>query len=221
MVKLARIHRLNKRIEPVWHVQAALLVAIALQFLLDNELTIGHKYIIAGIELLLMILLAAVRPNKRPTIEKTRHTLAISLITIITLANLTSLFLVIHELFNGSAVSGKDLILCALAIYLTNIIIFGLWYWELDSDGAQGQSTDVLPIDFLFPQMTVPNSKAAKDWAPTFFDYLYISVTNGTAFGTNDTAPLTHRAKLLMTFQSTISIIVIALVVTRAVSILA
>lgn len=220
MFKLARIHRRNQPVEPVWHIQAALLVAIALQFLLDNDLTVGHKYAIAGFEVLLVFLLALIKPNEKPATARIRRTMAIALIALISLANLTSLGLVINDLFHGGIVTGKDLILSALAIYVTNIIIFGLWYWELDSDGVQGQSADVEPIDFLFPQMTVPGSKAGKNWSPSFFDYLYVSITNGTAFGTNDTSPLTHRAKVLMTIQSLISIVIIALVVTRAVSII-
>ncbi len=221
MHKLARVHRHSKHFEPVWHVQSVLLVAIALQFVLDDRLAIGHQYTVAGLEISLILLLAFIRPREKRFITRIRRTIAIGLIALVSIANLSSLALVINDLFHAGAVDGKDLILSALAIYVTNIIIFGLWYWELDSDGVQGQSADVLPIDFLFPQMTVPNSKAAKDWSPTFFDYLYISITNGTAFGTNDTAPLTHRAKLLMSIQSIISIIIVALVVTRAVSILA
>lgn len=220
MKKLAAIHRKNN-MEPVWHVQLVLALAIALQFLLDDRLVIGHKLAVAGLEVGLVVLLAFIKPREKRFAIRLRRTLAISLITLISIANLSSLFLVVNDLFHSGAVEGKSLILSAVAIYITNIIIFGLWYWELDSDGVQGQSTDILPIDFLFPQMTVPGSKAAKDWSPTFFDYLYISITNGTAFGTNDTSPLTHRAKLLMTIQSTISIVIVTLVVTRAVSILA
>lgn len=220
MVKLARVHYKNRHIEPVWHVQAALLITILLQLFLNGDLTIGPNALIVGIELALLILLIFIQPKTRAAVTRLRRSIAISLIALISLANLGSLALVIRDLFGGSIIDGKHLILSALAIYITNIIIFGLWYWELDSNGVQGQSTDVAPIDFLFPQMTVPDSKAASGWAPTFFDYLYLSVTNGTAFGTNDSAPLTHRAKFLMTLQSLISIVIIALVITRGVSIL-
>lgn len=221
MLKLSKVHHKNHHIEPVWHVQVALIIAVLLQFALNHNLSIGPKLIIAELELVLIALLVFIHPNDKPLITRIRRTIAIGLIAIISLANLTSLILVLYDLFHGSLVSGRELILSAMAIYITNIIIFGLWYWELDSDGAQGQSTDIVPIDFLFPQMTVPDSKAAKDWVPTFFDYLYISVTNATAFSPNDVQPLTHRAKLLMSAQAFISLVTIALVVTRAVSILA
>jgi uncharacterized membrane protein len=223
MVKLEKVHYKNRHLEPVWHVQAAVLAAIVLQLLLDNNLTIGPKSIVIGLEILLFIALALIRPGaKQGLSQNIRRTSAVMLIGLVSLVNFSSLVLVINNLFGHIAeVEGTDLLLSALSIYLTNIIIFGLWYWELDSDGVQGQSTDIEPIDFLFPQMSVPNSKAAREWSPTFFDYLYLSITNGTAFSTNDVSPLTHRAKLLMTIQSVISIAVVALVITRAVSILA
>lgn len=221
MLKLAHIHHKNRHIEPVWHVQAAVLATIGLQLALDSKLTLGPKSVIIGLELLLFLALALIKPGVNGT-RGLRHTAAILLIGLVSLANFSSLVLVIYNLFGHAVdVQGVDLLVSALSIYITNIIIFGLWYWELDSDGVQGQDTDVAPVDFLFPQMTVPKSEFARDWTPTFFDYLYISITNGTAFSTNDAAPLTHRAKVLMTTQSLISIAVVALVITRAVSILA
>ena len=143
------------------------------------------------------------------------------LIAFISLANIVSLILVIHALFTDSHVTGRELIASGMAIYLTNIIVFGLWYWELDSNGIQGQSTKIRPVDFLFPQMT-PGEHVIEPglWSPSFFDYLYVSTTNATAFSPTDTLPLTHRAKLLMSSQSIISLVTVALVAARAVSIL-
>lgn len=217
MLKLARIHPHGHKREPIWHVQLALLAAIALQFTLDSNLSVGSKYAIAGSEILLIILLALIRPKERPSITHLRRSVALILIGIISVTNFTSLLLVINDLFHPGVVEGKDLIISAVSIYVTNIIIFGLWYWELDSDG----SSDDLPPDFLFPQMTVANDKYYKNWSPTFFDYLYLSATNATNFSPNDTVPLTHRAKFITMIQTILSLTIIALVVTRAVSILA
>lgn len=215
MLKLEKIH--SKHIaEPVWHIQVALLIAIGLQFLLDSNLSIGSKYALAISEILFIILLALIRPKERPSITHLRRTIALILISIITITNLTSLILVINDLFHPGVVDGKDLIISAISIYFTNIIVFGIWYWELDSDG----SSEELPPDFLFPQTANPSNKLYKDWYPTFFDYLYFSSMNAMSFNPSDTVPLTHRAKLLTMIQSMISIITIALVVTRAVSIL-
>lgn len=215
-MKLDSLHHLDKR-ESIWHVQVAVLVAIVLQLLLSNKLVVGPRYLIVGLEVLLLVALAIFGPFKKQISFGLRRTLAVALIAIISLSNITSLVLVINSLFTKSGVTGRQLIVSGLAIYLTNIIIFGLWYWELDSNGVQGQSPTILPVDFLFPQMSM---KDTASWNPTFFDYLYVSVTNASAFSPTDTLPLTHRAKLLMTLQSITSLLTVALVAARAVNIL-
>lgn len=222
IMKLAAVHYKNRAIEPVWHVQLAVLIAVTLQIVLSNELTLGPKLAVTGFETLLLVLLTVLKPTIKSGVMKLRRTVAVLLIACVSIANITSLALVLNDLFHhANNVTGKNLILSALAIYLTNIIIFGLWYWELDSNGIQGQSTDVAPIDFLFPQMRMSKDNPIRTgWQPTFFDYLYISITNAVAFSPNDTVPLTHRAKVLMALQSVISLVTIALVVTRAVTIL-
>lgn len=221
-MKLARLHKLAQR-EPYWHVQLAVLVAIGLQLALKSELSVGPKYLIAGFECLLVLSLALFSTQSHKFIVHVRRGLAFILIAIISAANIVSLVLVIKELFVNQQVSGKQLILSSLAIYLTNIIIFGLWYWELDNGGDPHQPVENTPTDFLFPQMTVTADlpQIAENWAPTFLDYLYVSVTNASAFSPTDTMPLTHRAKLLMGLQSTVSLITVALVAARAVNILA
>lgn len=220
-MKLAQVHYKNREVEPVWHVQLAVVIAIALQIALSSNLTFGPKLAVAGFETMLLVLLTVLKPTVKLGVMKLRRTIAVLLIACVSAANITSLALVLNDLFHdASNITGKSLILSALAIYITNIIIFGLWYWELDSNGKR-QSTDVPPIDFLFPQMRMPvDDPIRTGWQPTFFDYLYISITNAVAFSPNDTVPLTHRAKVLMALQSVISVITIALVVTRAVTIL-
>jgi uncharacterized membrane protein len=216
-MKLAHLHKRTSS-EPYWHVQLAVIIAIVLQLALNDKLTVGPKYIIAGFECLLLILLAVVVPRKHTVIIHLRRSLATLLIALVSIANISSLVLVVYNLFSTHQVSGKELIVSGLAIYLTNIIIFGLWYWELDTTGNQGQSSSAKPTDFLFPQMGTPTR--FEGWRPTFFDYLYISLTNASAFSPTDTMPLTHRAKMLMSLQSTTSLITIALVAARAVNIL-
>ena len=107
----------------------------------------------------------------------------------------------------------------SVPIWLTNVIAFGLWYWEIDRGGVTAR---MLPghrePDFLFPPMVTP--AAAPNWTPRFLDYLYTSFTNATAFSPTDTMPLTSRVKLLMMVQSLASLLTVALVVSRAVNIL-
>ncbi|HEX2213732.1 MAG TPA: hypothetical protein VHH12_09845, partial [Mycobacterium sp.] len=106
------------------------------------------------------------------------------------------------------------------AIYVTNIIVFGIWYWELDRGGPFARRSGHRPYpDFLFPQMTSPEV-TKPDWRPTFVDYLYVSFTNVVAFSPTDTMPLARWAKLMMTVQAMVALSTAALVIARAVNVL-
>jgi hypothetical protein len=105
-------------------------------------------------------------------------------------------------------------------IWLTNVLVFALWYWELDRGGPVGRALAVKHHpDFLFPQMATPQM-APPDWEPWFPDYFYLSFTNATAFSPTDTLPLSRWAKMLMALQSAVSLSTVALVIARAVNIL-
>ncbi len=216
-MKLAIIHR---REEPIWHVQAALVAAIFLQVFLPKAYVVGPHYALAALEALLLIAISL--PNGRknhPSHAVLRRIFSLLLLAMITITNITSLFLVMKSLLNGVVNDGHLLIYSALIIYATNVIVFGLLYWELDGRSTKGTPDGVR--DFLFPQMSA-NAAATKqpNWQPTFFDYLYVSVTNATAFSPTDAMPLTYRAKLLMGVQAFTSLATIALVAARAVNIL-
>jgi hypothetical protein len=218
-MKLSRAHH-RAQVEPYWHVYAAVIVAISLQFLLNSKLTIGPKHIVVGMELLLLAALLLFSPYQHRVVRHFQRIIATGFLALISLANISSLFLIIRALFATPGISGRQLLVSALAVYLTNIIIFGLWYWELDDDGGLGQASEIGKADFLYPQMNLSPTTKGAHWAPTFIDYLYMSVTNASAFSPTDTLPLTHRAKLLMMLQSITSLITIVLVTARAVNIL-
>lgn len=187
-----------------------------MQLGLTNDLTVGPRYVIAAFELVLLFVLTVISPRVHGKQLHVRRTLAVALIALITFSNLVSLLLVLDTLFTQCISNGKELIVSGILIYLTNIILFGLWYWEMDGSGPGAEMT-AAQQDFLFPQA----STADRGWEPTFFDYLYVSITNASAFSPTDTMPLTHRAKGLMSLQALISLVTIALVAARAVNILA
>ena len=137
------------------------------------------------------------------------------------MANFASLYLLIRTLlYNGKSVEGTQLLYSSLAIWATNIIVFGLWYWEIDRGGPDDRlEADHGPPDFLYPQMTAPGC-TYEGWSPRFLDYLYVAFTNATAFSPTDTMPLTPMAKVLMMLQSSCSLATIAIVASRAVNIL-
>jgi hypothetical protein len=139
---------------------------------------------------------------------------------VINLANLASLILLAYYLVHGGKARGNTLIVASISIWATNVIIFGLWYWEIDrgGPGARTHPEQTAP-EFLYPQMSNP-TLAPKDWRPIFLDYLYVSLTNATAFSPTDTMPLSRRAKMLMSVQAMASLLTVALVAARAVNIL-
>lgn len=218
-MKLARLHK-NASKEHYWHVQLAVIAAICLQVFLNQSLTIGPKYIIASFECLLILALLLFSSSGKSKLVRFRRSLAALVLGLISIANVASLVLVIKDLIGNGAVTGNELIISAIAIYITNIIVFGIWYWELDVDQSLALPAS-REVDFMFPQMSqVGANNVPADWSPTFFDYLYVSMTNASAFSPTDTMPLTHKAKLLMGLQSMVSLITIALVAARAVNIL-
>jgi uncharacterized membrane protein len=208
------MHPISRR--ELWYAQLAILIAIALQLSLPDELRIGSKYLVAGLELLLVFGIWFTAPRRHRGAEVPHRTISILLIGLISLANAGQLALLIQALINGADLPGKSLLTGALAIFITNMIMFGLWYWELGSPGLSGRHSEEKDAHFLFPQKQLDE----KSWVPSFFDFLFLSLTNSTAFSPTDTLPLTHMAKLLMSIQALISLLTVVLVTARAVNIL-
>ncbi len=203
----------------VIHAQIALLIAIALQLTLNKSLVFGPKYLIAVLELLLVFGIGLTEPHRETRISHARRIVSLALIALVSFANAGSMALVANDLINGTNIAGKTLIASAGAIFITNIIIFSLWYWELDSPGLTGLRKHDAAPKFDFPQLESKLAEA-QHWEPGYSDYLYLSITNASAFSPTDTMPFTHGAKFLMSLQSLISLIAVVLVTARAVNIL-
>jgi len=207
--------------ETRWPVLAAVVVAIALQLVLPVRLVsgLGSRYLLPALEVLLLVVLLVANPGQINAEERRLRAVGIMLIALITVANFTSLIELIHALLYSSKTGGRTLVYASVPIWLTNVIAFGLWFWELDRGGpaARQQPVHRRP-DFLFPQMAAAG--ADPEWTPSFDDYLYTAFTNATAFSPTDTMPLTGWSKLLMALQSLASLITVAVVISRAVNIL-
>jgi uncharacterized membrane protein len=136
----------------------------------------------------------------------------------VTLALIGSLGLLIQGLPHHKE-SPASLLRSAALLWITNVLVFALWYWKLDAGGPLGRERPDARSSFLFPQM-MRNSEEDRYWSPMFFDYLYLAFNTSTAFSPTDTAVLSRWAKVLMMLQSLISLAIIALLAARAVNIL-
>ncbi len=159
------------------------------------------------------------RINRQSTILRSA---SLTLIALISLANVWSAARLIIEIVTRTSTgSAITLLVTGGGIWLTNVIVFGLWYWEFDRGGPVARALALKPYpDFQFPQMTSPQL-ARPTWEPTFADYFYLAFTNATAFSPTDVMPLSRWAKMLMLVQSAVSVLPVALVIARAVNILA
>ncbi|MDQ6816478.1 MAG: DUF1345 domain-containing protein [Actinomycetota bacterium] len=198
-----------------------MLSAIVLDVLLPSKVTIGPAWVLPTVEALLLLGLVVVSPAPPVHHSPTRRKVAIGLTALVSATNMVSLVLLCVRLVaGGTHTSGRSLIGAGVVLWVTNVLLFGLWYWELDRGGPGPRAVGEHDVpDFLFPQMTDPRW-APKGWMPGLIDYLYVSFTNSTAFSPTDTMPLTPTAKSLMSAQSLVALVTIGLVVARAVNIL-
>jgi uncharacterized membrane protein len=209
-----------QRVDPFWLPQLIVAGAIALDLLLPEKLTIGPSWLLPAVEGLLLIALTAATPHPRMRRGQTRRRIAIALIGLVSAVNLFSLIELVRHLLHGGKAGGRPLIGAGIVLWVTNVLLFGLWYWQLDRGGPiERASNPQRTPDFMFPQMDKPEL-APPDWMPGVIDYLYVSFTNATAFSPTDTMPLTQNAKWLMAIQSLASLLIIGLIVARAVNIL-
>jgi hypothetical protein len=221
----------------LWLARGAILAAIVLQMSLINGVWFGARFLTPTLEISLFIPLIALSARSEWLARKAKRSgdwepvsryrsaqtmLVRSLAILISLANALALLALIRALLGGSSRGGRTLLIDAVNIWTTNVIVFALWYWQLDRGGPSiDRTVRHTRSDFLFPQMVVPPDHPAASENPGFVDYLFLSFTTCTAFSPTDTLPLTSRMKLLMMLESLTSLLTIAIVAARAVNILA
>lgn len=206
--------------EPRWPAAVALAAAITLYVLLPGELIVGPRWLLPGLEALLIVPLLVTNPDRRERDTTALRVGSILLISVISIANISALWLLVHDLLRHSDIDGRELIYSAIALWFNNVIVFALWYWEVDGGGpAARHSVAPRDRDFLFPQNATPDV-FTEPWMPRYFDYLYTSFTNSTAFSPTDAMPLTARVKALMLVQSASALVTVVLVAARAINVL-
>jgi hypothetical protein len=218
--------------EPRWPAFVAMVAAGGVYLALPEPLSVGPGWLLFAV--ILVLLIPIVESNRRGNFKVARI-LTFTANGVITLAMITSLFILIRGLPLHSE-PPSVLLRSAAALWITNVLVFALWYWKLDAGGPlqRDHTRGHLDSSFLFPQMLSQESSigrgshAANDghdwhdpsWSPHFMDYLFLAFNTSTAFSPTDTAVLSRWAKAGMMIQSLISLTIIALLAARAVNIL-
>jgi uncharacterized membrane protein len=201
-------------------VTLAILAMILLQARVPDRLSLLWWWVLPAMEAVILGVLVASNPMRVDQSTQRLRRLSLLLVALASLANFWAAGSLVLGLVRGT--EGKNaatLLVTGGNIWLTNVVIFAIWYWELDRGGPGARASAVRDRpDFLFPQMTSPD--LAADWEPHFADYLYVAFTNATAFSPTDTLPLSRWSKMGMMLQSAVSLSVGALIVARAVNIL-
>jgi len=214
--------RRRTRGEARWQVTLCVTVAIALQIAVPGRLVLLRPvWVLPALQGLLLVTLVAANPHRINRQSRALRVFSLTLAALISFANAWTVERLAAGLVNGHQHwDAGPLLITGGAIWLTNVIVFGLWYWEFDRGGPAARALGINPYpDFQFPQMVSPEM-APPHWEPQFADYLYLAFTNAAAFSPTDVMPLSRWAKLAMTLQSAISIVTVALIVARAVNIL-
>jgi Protein of unknown function (DUF1345) len=208
--------------EARWQVAICTAVAIALQIAVPGRLVLlSPVWALPALQGALLVSLIVANPHRINRESRALRLLSLTLAALMTFANVWTVERLAVGLVDGRQHwNAGQLLITGGAIWLTNVIVFALWYWEFDRGGPVARALATKPYpDFQFPQMVTPEM-APPQWEPAFTDYLYLAFTNASAFSPTDVMPLSRWAKMAMTVQSMISIVTVALVVARAVNIL-
>jgi len=201
----------------------AVLAAGGLRAVLPPELRSGDaRWAFVVVVFALLAILVIGDPGRIDRDSRWLRALTGTLIGLISVVNASAAVRLVAGIIDGARFSTDANILLASggAIWLTNVLAFGLWYWDLDRGGAAARARGAghQPA-FVFPGMTYAQYVGA-DWYPKFMDYLHLSFTTATAFSPTDVSAIRSWAKLMMMSEAAISLVVAVLVVSRAVNIL-
>jgi hypothetical protein len=209
--------RLQRR-DPFWPAQLALLFAILLTVALPAHLTVGKSWLAPAIEAALFLGLVVTAPTPPTEHDQRWRRLRIGTVGIVSAMNVISLLVLAQSLVDGATVDGRALLQGGAILWLTAVLLFAVWFWELDRGGPVRRMLDrERQPDFLFPPMQ-DDDWSPEDWQPQLSDYLYLSLTNAAAFSPAETVPLTRTAKLLMSLQTLGSLTTMTVVLAYAIN---
>jgi uncharacterized membrane protein len=202
-------------------VYVAALVVIAGQAWVARSLGVDPFWLFPLVSAVLLVASIAVYERQDEPGSLAR-TLSFLFVALLVAANTVSLVLLVRSVFVGSSLAPPSLLFTGLALWLVNVAVFALLYWELDGGGPEARAAGYVGRypDFVFPQhQDAQDELSPDDWKPTFYDYLYVSLTSSIAFSPTDAMPYTRRAKLVMAAENLLSFATLAVIVARAVNI--
>lgn len=216
----ARWRRALLGAESRWPAFAAAFVIVVGQSLLASRLQLRPVWLLPSTAAALLVASVGLylSPSKP---DRLARVVSVGLATVLVVTNIGSFALLARDVFLGSTLTPTDLLASGVALWVVNVLVFAIVYWELDGGGpaARLEGRHEFP-DLVFPQQQADQEKLTRSgWEPSFGDYLYVALTNGTAFSPTDAMPYTKRTKLAMGVQSLLSFAIAAIVVARAVNI--
>lgn len=214
--------------EPRWHAALAVLAALLLYITLPQKVIVGPLWLMPTLVLVILVPLMIIKPMRHLEARWQRVASVVNIATLnaFNIGTIVQLFIWQLSVHHRKAITGEQLLLAAVQIWLTNVIVYALWFWELDGGGPDTRvhrefQEHPRGFDFLFPQMALQPQICAKlMWVPRFVDYVFLSFTNATAFSPTDTFPLSRMAKVLMMAEAFTSLVTIAVIAGRAINIL-
>jgi len=209
------------RAERRWPMAAAVLAAVILQVGTPHRGRVPGWWLFPILEVVLLVFLVVVDPGRVDSRARFTRRLTIGLIAVMSAATLGAIVVLIYDIIEGlPGINATDLLGRGAAVWFNNVIVFSLWYWEIDRGGPPERAVGAdVPPSFAFPENATPEL-VPEGWVPTYPDYLYLAYTNATAFSPTDTLPVRLWAKMTMMLQSTASLVVAILVIARAINIL-
>jgi uncharacterized membrane protein len=207
--------------EPRWPMATAVLAATALYVGTPHRGRVPGWWVFPVVQLLLLGLLIAQDPGRIDRRSPALRRLMVALLVVMTAGIVLGVVVLAYDIMVAArGVTATVLLGRGAAVWVANVIVFSLWYCELDRGGPAERAAGLpVPASFAFPENATPEL-APPGWRPAYPDYLYLAFTNATAFSPTDTLPVRRWAKLTMMVQSALSLVIAILVIARAINVL-
>jgi hypothetical protein len=199
----------------------AVLAAVALQIVVPHRGRVAVWWVFPVVEVAFLVVLIVMDPGRIDRRSASARNVTIGLIAFMSTGTLLGVITLLRDILaNVQGITATDLLGRGASLWVSNMIVFSLWYWVIDRGGpAERAVRSPVPPSFAFPENATPEL-APSDWIPTYPDYLYLSFTNSTAFSPTDTLPLRIWAKLTLMTQAMMQLATAILVIARAINVL-